>query len=119
MKLEWCHGEGKSTNVQIAFTLKQEKENAKLKKSVAGISLDKAMSQDVLSKSFEVFLPACLVRRTGAAIPGQSRVHRCVIEYDACSAGERYRLRTSSSKADLVRSADSLGAMQHTMGVQL
>ena len=39
------------TDEQIAFALKQlEEENSKLKRSVADLSLDKAMLQDVLSK---------------------------------------------------------------------
>ncbi|XHO06358.1 hypothetical protein ACEQUB_03280 [Ralstonia syzygii] len=49
----------KFTEAQIAFALKQaelrrmrqlEEENAKLKRLVADLSLDKAMLQDVLSK---------------------------------------------------------------------
>ncbi len=45
-----------------------EEENAKLKRLVADLSLDKAMLQDVLSKNFEALAQARTGRRTDAAI---------------------------------------------------
>ena len=73
-----------------------EEENAKLKRIVADLSLDKAMLQDVLSKKLKS-LPAGANLSTGCGATGRSR---CGAHAPHCRSTDRF---TPTSRSAVVR----------------